>query len=122
MLNGAVNASRYGNHQHEHRRSHRQYHRSWQAFHKLLHHRLFNHIGKAKIALYGTPQPVQILENKRFIQPQLMAQRVNFLLADDNILVAGNHLAHRVTRRQHNQRKGYKADAQKHNHYLRYAA
>ena len=47
-----------------------------------------------------------------------MAQRFNFLLAYNNILVAGNHLAHGVARRQHYQRKGNKADAQKHKHYL----
>jgi hypothetical protein len=47
-----------------------------------------------------------------------MSQRINLNLTDNNILITGNHLPDRITWRQHNQSKCYKADTQKHQYDL----
>ncbi len=65
-----------------------------------------------------TAQPVQILENKWFIQTQFMTQRINFHLADHDIFVAGNHLADRIARSQHDQAECDEADPDEDQHHL----
>ena len=59
-----------------------------------------------------TAQPVQVLENERLVQSQLMAERIDFYLTHHDIFIAGDHLPHRIPRRQHDQTERNKADAQ----------
>lgn len=63
-------------------------------------------------------QPVQILEKEWLIQSQLMTERIDFYLAHHNIFIPGNHLTHRIPRRQHDQTERDKADAQKNQHHF----
>lgn len=63
-------------------------------------------------------QPVQILVNERLVELQLMTQRIDFQLADDDVFIAGNHLTDRISRGQHHETERDEADAQKNDHHL----
>lgn len=66
----------------------------------------------------NSPEPIKILENKRLIQSQFMAECINFYLADNNILISGDHLAYRITRCEHDQTKSNETDAEKNKYHL----
>ena len=113
-----INAKGNGKDKHEQSGSRSQNEGSRQGTHKCIHHRLLHHEGIAEIPVKHPSQPVQILEDKGLIQPQLMTERIDFYLAHHDIFIARNHLPHRIPRRQHDQAERDKADAQKDKHHF----
>ena len=118
LLDRGINAERNGEDKHENRRGQRQNDGCRESFHDCVNDRFLHHEGETKITLHDSAKPVQVLQKKRLIQTQFMAECVDFYLTNNNIFITGDHLPHGVTRRKHDQTEGNEADADQDENHL----